>query len=267
MSTRSANELVPLPTYGRVFGLVLRPGLADCAPSGRMRLDAIARWMQDIAYADVDDAGVAGHAFWILRRTRIRVNRFPQVNEPHLVRTFCSGVGRLVAERRTVISPVDDPDRAHVETASLWVHLDPLTRRPSHITQDEFDRLADNGYGERSVSHRLTHPRPEPGSGIKLFDWNFRRVDTDVADHVNNAAYWTPFEEELLAVTPAELTAAPTQLSTVDAELEFRDGAQPGLAQYMADGPETRFILDGAGGLLATLALLQPHRPIEFAIT
>jgi acyl-ACP thioesterase len=243
----------------------MRPGLADCAPSGRMRLDAIARWMQDIAYADVDDAGVAGHAFWILRRTRIQVNRFPEINEPHLVRTYCSGVGRLVAERRTVISSVDEPDRPGVETASLWVHLDPVSHRPSHITQDEFDRLANNGYGERPVSHRLKHPRPEPGSGVKLFDWRFRRVDTDLADHVNNSRYWEPLEEELLAITPAELITAPTQLTTVDAELEFRDGAQPGVAHYMADGPDARFLLGADGDLLATLALLNPHGAAEIA--
>lgn len=230
-----------------------------------MRLDAVARWLQDIAYADVDDAEVAGHALWILRRTRIRVNRFPQINEPHQVRTFCSGVGKLVAERRTVISPVDDPGRADVETASLWVHLNPATRRPSNVTQDEYDALANNGYGERRVSHRLKHPRPEPGSGIKLFDWTFRRVDTDVADHVNNAAYWEPLEEELLAITPAELTTAPTQLATVDVELEFRDGAQPGLIHYMASGPDTRFILDGDGELLATIALINPHGAAEIA--
>jgi acyl-ACP thioesterase len=251
-------ELVPVPTYGRVFGQVMRPGLADCAPSGRMRLDSIARWMQDIAYADVDDAGVAGHAFWILRRTRIRVIRFPEINEPHLVRTFCSGVGRLVAERRTVIASMDDPDRADVETASMWVHLDPVSHRPSRITQEEFDKLANNGYGERPVSHRLTHPRPEPGSGVKLLDWRFRRVDTDVADHVNNTVYWEPLEEELLATAPTASGGAPAAPTPVDAELEFRDGAQPGVAHWMADGPDVRFIVDDAQELLATMALLTP---------
>ncbi len=272
MSPRSADELVPLPTHGRVFGLEMRPGLADCAPSGRMRLDAIARWMQDIAYADVDDAGVAGHAFWILRRARIRVNRFPAINEPQLVRTFCSGVGRLVAERRTIISPLDDPDRADVDATALWVHLDPVSRHPSRITQDEFDRLANNGYGERPVSHRLTHPRPEPGDGVALFDWRFRRVDTDLADHVNNTVYWGLLEEELLATEPPPPAngptpppIAPTALSTVDAELEFRDGAQPGLAHYMADGPDARYIVDAAGDLLATLALLGPPGLAELA--
>jgi acyl-ACP thioesterase len=231
-----------------VFGLVMRPGLADCAPSGRIRLDAIARWLQDIAWADVEDAGVTGQALWILRRTRIRVNRFPAINEPHLVRTFCSGVGRLVAERRTVISSVEDPEHPKVDTVSLWVHLDPNTRRPSNLTSDELEIFASAGYGARTVGHRLKHPRPELETASHLFDWRFRRVDTDVADHVNNAAYWELLEEELL-------TADPSGPQLFDAEIEFREGAQPGLASYMRDSAGGRFILDPAGGLLATIAL------------
>lgn len=276
--------MVPVPTSGRVFGMAMRPGLADCAPSGRIRLDAIARWLQDVAWADIEDAGVADHAFWILRRTRIRVNRFPMINEPHIVRTFCSGVGRLVAERRTVISPAGDPDRPDVEATALWVHLDPDSHRPSNVTQDEIDAFSSSGYGERRVSHRLRHPRPEPSAGAKLFDWHFRRVDTDVADHVNNSVYWELLEEELLgpaglgAVLNADLNgSAPSDglmqgshvngdrpydgwPFTIDAEIEFRDGAQPGTARYLVDG-QLRSIFDPDDSLLATIAIHRAVRP------
>ena len=33
------------------------PGIADAVGDGRVRLDAIARWLQDVAYADLIDAG------------------------------------------------------------------------------------------------------------------------------------------------------------------------------------------------------------------
>ena len=33
------------------------PGIADAVGSGRVRVDAIARWLQDVAYADIIDAG------------------------------------------------------------------------------------------------------------------------------------------------------------------------------------------------------------------
>src|SRR5438270_3406685 len=97
-------ELVPVPADGRVFSESVRPGLADCSPSGRVRLDALARWLQDVAYADVDDAGVASHAVWVVRRARIRVQRFPQFGERVELATFCSGIGRAWAERRTSIT-------------------------------------------------------------------------------------------------------------------------------------------------------------------
>jgi acyl-ACP thioesterase len=241
--------MVPIPVSGRVFGTIMRPGLADCAPSGRLRLDAVARWLQDVAYADVDDAGVADRAFWILRRTRIRVSRFPQINEQFRVHTFCSGVGRLVAERRTVISPVEDPGQVVIDAVALWVHLDPASQRPTDLTPTELGIFARAGYGERRISHRLRHLRPAPGAGNRLFDWQFRRVDTDVADHVNNAAYWELLEEELLMTGPEDLRR-------LDAEIEFRDGAQPGPAVYLSDDRGRRHVLDASGGLLATVALL-----------
>ena len=94
------TELVPLPAKGRVYEGTAKPGLADCAPSGRVRLDTIARWLQDVAYGDVADAAVADVAVWVVRRTRIRVERFPRFGELCRLQTFCSGFGRAWAERR-----------------------------------------------------------------------------------------------------------------------------------------------------------------------
>src|SRR5947207_3279817 len=104
MRADAFTDLVPVPRRGRVFTNSTRAGLADCAPSGRIRLDALARWLQDVAYDDVEDAGVAGAAVWVVRRTRIAVARFPRFGERFSLRTFCSGFGRAWAERRTTIA-------------------------------------------------------------------------------------------------------------------------------------------------------------------
>ncbi|MDQ2897202.1 MAG: hypothetical protein M3Y09_16430, partial [Actinomycetota bacterium] len=61
------NELYPPLPGGRTFSEHRRPGFAACAPSGRMRLDAIAGWLQDVAYGDVEDAGLAQAAVWVVR--------------------------------------------------------------------------------------------------------------------------------------------------------------------------------------------------------
>lgn len=240
--------MVPLPSSGRVFSDTFRAGLGDCAPGGRVRMDAIARWLQDIAWWDVEDAGLADSALWILRRTRIQVHRFPRIQEPHLVRTFPSGLGRIVAERRTVITTAADPDTPLVDTEALWVHLDAQTRRPHAFTPDELKIFGAAGYGDRVVSHRLRQPRPEPHELEQATQrpWQFRHTETDMADHVNNAAYWAPLEEEFL-----QAGNEPQQL---DAEVEFRDGAYPGAARYLANG-KRRWLLAEHDELLATFVI------------
>src|SRR4051794_5286555 len=97
-------ELVPRPASGRVYEGVTCPGLGDAAPSGRVRLDALARWLQDVAYADVEDAGLIGEAVWVVRKLRMRVTAFPRFGEEVSLSTFCSGLGRMWAERRTTVT-------------------------------------------------------------------------------------------------------------------------------------------------------------------
>lgn len=206
----------------RAFSQLRQPGFADCAPSGRVRLDALACWLQDVAYADVQDAGLDGAAVWVVRRTRIRVNRFPRFGEHFALTTFCSGIGRMWAERRTDIVGVDGqaPD---VEAVSLWVHLDAEHWRPSPLTQAEMDTYG--GMPARRVSARLRHPTPETTEGGS--DWVFRATDLDIADHVNNAAYWQPVEEELLSGADPE---------DLDVEIEYRTPAQPGAKRVVSNG-------------------------------
>jgi acyl-ACP thioesterase len=220
-----AVDFAPLPTAGRVFELTMRPGLADCAPSGRIRLDALARWLQDVAYADVEDAGLERSAVWVLRRNRIRVARFPQFAETFIVRTFCSGLGRMWAERRTTIELAGEAAvEPVIEAVALWVHLDPADWGPMAFTQEELATYGDAAAGRR-VSARLRHPAPAGAPVARR--WQFRATECDLADHVNNAAYWQPLEEELLE--------AGGDLRELDAEIEFRTPCQPGEKLILAD--------------------------------
>jgi acyl-ACP thioesterase len=77
----SEGGLVAPPADGRVFAHPVAAGLADAAPSGRVRLDAIARWLQDAALADVVDSGLDGGGVWVLRRLRLCVERFPRFGD------------------------------------------------------------------------------------------------------------------------------------------------------------------------------------------
>lgn len=231
VATSVLNELVPLPGEGRVFEQRFLPGFADCAPSGRIRLDALARWLQDIAYADVVDAELADRAVWVVRRTRIRVQRFPRAGEACAVATFCSGLGRMWAERRTSIRSLDG--ESEVEAVSLWVHLDPTSWRPIPLGEDEVS-LYGTSTGGRRVTARLRHPLPDGEE--QRTSWNFRAAELDIAGHINNAAYWTPVEEELLCgPEPAGL----------DVELEYRNPSQPGDKLVLREGSRRWIVGDG----------------------
>jgi acyl-ACP thioesterase len=217
----------------------MRPGLADCAPSGRIRLDALARWLQDVAYADVEDAGVAESAVWVVRRTRMRVARFPRFGERLVVRTFCSGLGRMWAERRTTLWRPGQP-AGDIETVALWVHLDPHEWRPAPFTEREVLAYGDAAAGRR-VTARLRHPAPP--SDADALAWRFRGTECDIASHINNAAYWTPLEEELLrGLDPPGY----------DVEMEFRTPCQPGEKVVLRSG-NWRWIVSLDGEVHASL--------------
>ncbi len=252
MAHHELTQFVGPPERGRRFTAAMRPGLADCAPSGRMRLDALARWLQDIAYADVEDAGLADAAVWVVRRTRICVRRFPRFGEHYDLVTFCSGLGRMWAERRTTLTRADGADGADsadgadgdVEAVALWVHLDPESWRPIPFSEREVA-----GYGEaadgRRVNARLRHPQPKASENG--YSWRFRATECDVADHVNNAAYWQPLEEELLR------GAEPEQ---IDVQMEFRTPSQPGEKRIVSDG-RWRWIVSPEGETHASILVAQ----------
>jgi acyl-ACP thioesterase len=247
-----ADDLVTIPEHGRVFAIERRPGLGDCAPSGRLRLDSIARWLQDVAYLDIEDAGVAEVAVWVVRRTRITVAPFPRFAEHLRLQTFCTGAGRMWAERRTVIVRAGE-SRPLVQAIALWVHLDPVSGEPTPLTQAEIDVYSET-VNNWQLQARLRHRRPSGNESSE--SWRFRAVDCDLAGHVNNAVYWTVLEEELLG------GAEPR---TIDAEIEFRSASQPGEMTLLTDdangagpaaGPGMRWITGPSGECIASIAVL-----------
>ena len=95
------EALVPLPPSGRVFRAGRRVRLADADPSGRLRLDSCARYLQDIGNDDTADSGIDDVALtWVVRRAVIDVLRPPRWREWLDLATWCGGLGGRWAERR-----------------------------------------------------------------------------------------------------------------------------------------------------------------------
>jgi acyl-ACP thioesterase len=188
-SVLPASEIVPVPETGRRFASEQAVRLGDVDPTGRLRLDATARHLQDVANDDAVDSGLDNSFGWVVRRTLIRVEQPPVLGERLRLTTFCSGVGRSWAERRTSIAG----DRGgSVDAVSLWVQVDPATGRPTGLG-DDFLAIYGRAAGGRRVSTRLSLPGPDPDALAAT--WPVRRVDLDVFGHVNNAVAWAILHE------------------------------------------------------------------------
>ncbi len=176
-----------------MFSADRRIRLSDRDASGRLRLDAIARYLQDVAMDDVHETGWGSpDHLWVMRHIRIDV-LMPAVEDDYVeLTTWCSGTAALAAGRR--MSLVGDRG-GRIELDSVWIHLGP-DARPARL--ESFGLYADATEG-RTVSTRLE--LPIPASDGTPSPWPLRATDVDLLGHVNNAAYWHAVEQGLLAGT------------------------------------------------------------------
>jgi acyl-ACP thioesterase len=203
-------EFLPPPEHGRRFTQRRRVRLGDVNAANRLRLDAAACYLQDVAGDDVVDVGAEGA--WVLRRTVLAITRFPRYGEEVELTTFCSGTGSRWAERRTTLAVGGS---SVVDAVAIWVYVD-RAGRPARLEDWFFDRYGEAAGGRR-VSSRLR--LPPPADGLTTRPWPVRTTDFDLLRHMNNAAYWHAVEDELARLAPGSVP--------VNAELEHRAAVEP----------------------------------------
>jgi len=183
------EALVPQPPSGRTFRVTYRVRLSDTDATGRVRLDAVARYLQDAATDDASETGWgAPEHLWVLRAVRIDVLA-PFLDDGVVdIVTWGSSFSSLAAGRRWSLA--GDAGGA-IEVDSTWIHLGP-DARPARIGEG-FDAYAEAAQG-RAASTKLTLSAPEDGTHV---EWPLRTTDVDRMGHVNNAAYWAAVEQRL----------------------------------------------------------------------
>jgi acyl-ACP thioesterase len=172
----------------RVFATRRRISLSDTDATGRLRLDAIARYLQDVASEDWLDAGFDHDSHvWVVRRTELQVLEPFRPEDTIELRTWCSGIAGSSAARRYSIR---GSAGGRVEAESIWIHLDHDLRPLRHDSR--FLDLYGTSAAGRKAPTRFTLPPPPRRAGSR---WSFRATDVDRLGHVNNAAYWVPLDE------------------------------------------------------------------------
>ena len=210
---------------GRTYAMHQHVRLGDATQQGRLRLDALARYLQDVATEDTAEVHMPGDRGWVLRRMTFDLGRLPTLYEDLEVVTSCTGVGGRWAERTTTFSGVDGLNAEKTAThhgvlataRAVWVYISLETGAPQPLTPEFFAAYGD-AIRAQKVSARLTLPGPPPDADRE--PWPVRSTDIDVFGHVNNAIYWIPVEDYL---------AGPARGRRVErATIEFGAGVDPG---------------------------------------
>jgi acyl-ACP thioesterase len=178
---------------------------------------------------------------WIIRRATMTVERLPKVTEELELVTWCSGVAKTVAERRTTIRA---GGRSIAEAEAIWVHVDPEARRPARLPELFFEVYGESA-GDRRPRTSLRHPATPPADAEQL-PWFFSQADIDLAGHVNNTLYWRVAEEYL------DLSVLERGRALFEAE--FRAGIGPGQA-VIARAGSMLWVCAPDGTLAATISI------------
>jgi acyl-ACP thioesterase len=226
----------------RVFTTRRRISLSDTDANGRLRLDAIARYLQDVASEDWLDAGFDHDSHvWVVRRTELTVRELPRPEDRIELETWCSGIAGSAASRRYSIC---GDAGGHVEAESIWIHLD-HDLRPKRLGPEFLELYGASAAGNRAQT-RFTLPMPDV---LDRTRWSFRTTDVDRLGHVNNAAYWVAVEDRF-----ADRLAAP-----IRAALEYRQPIDLDEPVELIEGRETLWLM--VGGELRAAAAVYPATP------
>jgi len=190
----------------RFFQADYRVRTGDVDQEMRVRLDAVARYLQDVANDNIEATEFhATDPFWIVRRTVIDVVR--PITWPATVtaQRWCGALStrwtnmrvRLTAKHETNrFNPNPRPDGL-IETEAFWINVNEQGM-PSRLSDEAFEMLS-SMTDEHRLRWKPMNPEKAPEQ-TPLADREhvLRITDFDPFKHLNNAAYLEAVEDELV---------------------------------------------------------------------
>ncbi|MFI7193304.1 acyl-[acyl-carrier-protein] thioesterase [Nocardia nova] len=188
-----AFPLSPCPDDNRAFHEQWPVRLGDTDGDQRLRLDAVARYLQDIGYDHlqvVEDGDL--HPGWIVRRTVIDVLRPIEFGDRVHLRRWPSALSNRWCNMRI---QVRSENGGLLETEMFLIHVDIEAGRPARMTERFMAPMR-----AATVEHRLRWRaalREAAGDDAEVRPFPLRVTDVDRYGHVNNAVHWEAVEEAL----------------------------------------------------------------------
>lgn len=204
VSAASLSDRKPGSQYYEV-GYRVRTG--DVDQDMRVRLDAVARYLQDVANDNIEATEFsATDPFWIVRRTIIDV--ITPFTWPAAVtaQRWCGALStrwtnmrvRLTAEHETNRFNPNPRPPGLIETEAFWINVNEQGV-PSRLSDEAFSMLSSMTDEHRLRWKSMNPEKAPPAEDIDSPDREhiLRTTDFDPFKHLNNAAYLEAIEDEL----------------------------------------------------------------------
>lgn len=201
MATEDANRrLAALPESGYVYRTAWRVATGDIGSDLNLRLDGVARYIQEVGAENLVDAGEAeDHPHWLVQRTVIDV--IEPIEFPNEV-SFSRWCSALSTRWCTMRVDLVGSDGGRIETEGFWIAINAKTLTPQRATDSLIAR-----FSTTTDEYRLKW-RPwlqNPTVTDEAVPFALRRTDIDLFAHVTNTAYWHAIHE-VMALVPEVCT-------------------------------------------------------------
>lgn len=163
---------------------------SEVGPNQKATLPAICNLLQEIASNharqlsfDITDLQKE-KLTWVLHQLHVKIYRFPEWRETITIKTWPAGGDGIRAYRNFLI--LDENDKTIGCSLSYWLILDIDSRRPHRIPQQILEQVPEN------TNHVLPITKKELPEIKNIFsskEFNVRKTDLDLNNHVNNVRY------------------------------------------------------------------------------
>ena len=215
-----AKVLMPVPEpHEEVFERQWQLRAGDVDRLGRLRLDGVVRYMQDMGQDHLREKGYDDvHPLWIVRRSMVDMIGPIEFKDTLRLRRWCSGASNRWCEMRVRI---EGRRGGLIESEAFWINFNRETQGPARIADDFMEALLCT----TEVNRLRWKAYMKAGSredADEIWEFPIRVSDIDLFDLVNNSVYWKVVEE-YLGPYP-ELQEAPLRVTIEhDAPIAYGD--------------------------------------------